>query len=120
MPSLYLMIKVIFSLQCLGPSSDRMVVGFTTVPIASKSCEFEPVHSKVSLVYSIQHYATGRWFSPFTLVSFTNKTDRHDMTEILLKVALNTISLNTTYIHVSLGYIARFTVNNHRLICLNH
>ena len=25
------------------------------------------------------------------LVSFTDKTDRHDMTEILLKVALNTI-----------------------------
>ena len=41
------------------------------------------------------------------------------MTEILLKVALNTISLSTTYIHVSLGYIARFTVNNHKLICLN-
>jgi len=26
----------------------------------------------------------------------TNKTDRHDITEILLKVALNTISLNQT------------------------
>jgi hypothetical protein len=31
---------------------------------------------------------TGRWFSPGTPVSFTNKTDRHDTTEILLKVAL--------------------------------
>jgi hypothetical protein len=27
-------------------------------------------------------------------VSSTNKTDRHDITEILLKVALNTINLN--------------------------
>jgi hypothetical protein len=37
---------------------------------------------------------TGRCFSP---VSFTNKTDRHDITEILLKVALNsnTIKQNT-------------------------
>jgi hypothetical protein len=26
-------------------------------------------------------------------VSYTNKTDRHDTTEILLKVALNTITL---------------------------
>jgi hypothetical protein len=34
-----------------------------------------------------------RWFSPGTPVSSTNKTDRHDMTEILLKVALNTIHL---------------------------
>jgi hypothetical protein len=33
-----------------------------------------------------------QWFSPDTLVSSTNKTDRHDITEILLKVALNTIN----------------------------
>jgi hypothetical protein len=32
------------------------------------------------------------WFSPGTPVSATNKTDRHDVTEILLKVALNTIN----------------------------
>ena len=30
-------------------------------------------------------------FSPGNPVSSTNKTDRHDITEILLKVALNTI-----------------------------
>ena len=35
--------------------------------------------------------ATGQWFSPGTPVSSTNKTaDRNDITEILLKVALNT------------------------------
>jgi hypothetical protein len=33
----------------------------------------------------------GRWFSPDTPVSSTNETDCHDMNEILLKVALNTI-----------------------------
>ena len=38
-----------------------------------------------------QWRATGQWFSPGPLVSSTNKTDRHDITEILLKVALNTI-----------------------------
>jgi hypothetical protein len=32
-----------------------------------------------------------RWFSPGLPVSSTNKTDRHDITEILLKVALDTI-----------------------------
>jgi hypothetical protein len=31
-------------------------------------------------------------FSLGTPVSSTNKTDRHDMTEILLKVALNTMN----------------------------
>jgi hypothetical protein len=30
---------------------------------------------------------TGQWFSRGTPVSSTNKTDRHDITEILLKVA---------------------------------
>ena len=33
-----------------------------------------------------------QWFSPGTPVSATNKTDCHDITEILLKVALNTIN----------------------------
>ena len=33
----------------------------------------------------------GQWFSPGTPVSSTNKSDRHDITEILLKVALNPI-----------------------------
>jgi hypothetical protein len=28
----------------------------------------------------------GQWFSPGTLVSSTNKTDCHDITEILLKM----------------------------------
>jgi hypothetical protein len=35
--------------------------------------------------------AAGRWFSPGPPVSSTNKNDRNDITEILLKVALNTI-----------------------------
>ena len=39
--------------------------------------------------------AAGMWFSSGTHVSSTNKTDRHDIIEILLKVALNTITLTT-------------------------
>jgi hypothetical protein len=40
----------------------------------------------------------GQWFSPGTPFSSTNKTDRHDITEILLKVVLSTISqLNQPY-----------------------
>ena len=37
-------------------------------------------------------FARGRCFSPGIPVSSTIKTDRHDIIEILLKVALNTIS----------------------------
>ena len=43
---------------------------------------------------------SGRWFSPDTHVSSINKTDHHDIAEILLKVALTTI---TTTRGVSLG-----------------
>jgi hypothetical protein len=39
-----------------------------------------------------QWLAAGRWLSLGTPVSSINKTDRHDITEILLKVALNTIT----------------------------
>jgi hypothetical protein len=39
----------------------------------------------------VSDFATGSWFSPSPLVSTTNKTDRLDLTEILLKVTFNTI-----------------------------
>ena len=39
-----------------------------------------------------QWLETGRWFSLGTPVSSTIKTDRHDINEILFKVALNTIN----------------------------
>jgi hypothetical protein len=39
-----------------------------------------------------QLLAHGRWFSLGTPASSTTKTGRHDIAEILLKVALNTIN----------------------------
>jgi hypothetical protein len=41
-----------------------------------------------------QWFATDRWFSLCTPVCSTNKTDRHDITEVLLKMELNIINLN--------------------------
>jgi hypothetical protein len=38
-----------------------------------------------------QWLTTGRWFSPGRPVSFTSKTDLHDITEQLLKLALSSI-----------------------------
>jgi len=77
--------------------------------ITTKVGSSNPIHGEM---YSIQQYvhlwrgvldttlcdkvcqriATGRWFSSCTPLSFTNKADRHDITEILLKVALSTIT----------------------------
>ena len=42
-----------------------------------------------------QWLATRRCFSPGTPVSSSNKADRHNMTEILLKMASNTINQQT-------------------------
>jgi hypothetical protein len=39
-----------------------------------------------------QLLAHGRWFSPGTPASSTTKAGRHEIAEILLKVALNTIN----------------------------
>ena len=50
-----------------------------------------------------QWLATGRWFSPGPQVSSTNKTDRHDITKILLKVSLNTIK--QTYKHTNITFM---------------
>jgi hypothetical protein len=61
---------------------------------------------------------TGRWFFPATLVSSINKTDRHDITEIVLKVALNTINLKpeftikeTIFIIVNILELYNFLIN---------
>jgi hypothetical protein len=51
-----------------------------------------------------QWLTTSRWFSSDTPVSSTNNTDRHDIAEILLKVALNTIIL-TPVSHIFILYV---------------
>jgi len=70
--------------------------------ITTKSCEFEPRSCRGTLDNKhFEHYVMMfvsdlrqvACFSPGTSVSSTNKVNRHDMTEILLKVALNIITL---------------------------
>ena len=55
----------------------RILLTSTDTPLCDKVCPW---------------LAAGRWLSPGTQVSSTNKTNRHNITEILLKVALNTIT----------------------------
>ena len=63
-----------------------------------------------------QWLATCGWFSLGRPVSSTNKTDRHDLTEILLKVALNTIK-QTTLTNKKSHVIFLYTCF-HRYCCL--
>jgi hypothetical protein len=79
-----------------------MVVGFTTTCAISAyhhwSFEFESRVLRGVLDTTLcdkvyQWLSAGRWFSLCTPVSSTNKTDCHNITELLLKRALNIISL---------------------------
>jgi hypothetical protein len=59
-----------------------------SVPFTNNVVSSNPAHGEV---YSIQHYVIKVVrFPPGTPVSPTNKTEHHEITEILLKVALNT------------------------------
>jgi len=67
--------------QCLSPLMLWVRISITArcTTICDKVCQW---------------LATGQWFSPGPPVSSTNKTGHHDITEILLKVALSTIKTN--------------------------
>ena len=85
---------------------DRMVVGFSNY-LCNQCLSLLKLWVQIpswqgvldtTLCYNFcQWLATDRWFSPGAAVSSTNKTDHHDIAEILLKVALNTINLTWTY-----------------------
>jgi hypothetical protein len=67
--------------QCLSPLMLRVRISIRArcTTLCDKVCQW---------------LATGRWFSPSPPVSSTNKTDRRDITEISLKMALNIIKHN--------------------------
>ena len=80
---------------------DPMVVGLTTTCAFSAyhhfSCQFEPRSWRgvldTAICYKVcQLLITGLCFLQCTPVSSTNKTDHQNISEILLKVALNTIN----------------------------
>ena len=85
-----------------------------SVPLTTNVVSSNHFHGEV---YLIQHYVkfvtdfAGRWFSPGTLVSTTNKTDRHDITEILLQVALKTITLIKLSHHYLLRLLIKTTLS---------
>ena len=75
---------------------DRMVVGFTPTYAISAHHHWYSIFDQGEVYTTLcdkvcQWLATGLWSSPGPPVSSTNKTDRHDIAEILLKVALNSI-----------------------------
>jgi len=81
-----------------------MVVGFT-IPITTKVVGSNRAHGEA-------------YFSPGTPVFSYNKTDRFNITELLLKVALNTITRNIARLQVR--YIESNTGGSTRYGNLRH
>ena len=109
-----------------GRDHDHMVVAFTTmIPMQSVPITTNVVSSNHGEVYMIQNYVIKfvsnlRQVGGFLWVlGFPppKKNDRHDITEILLKVALNTINHRpfTDYIKLSTKY---FKTTKLKLFCL--
>ena len=68
--------------------------GIVVSSIGEAVCKLQKGCSRLAAASNkaYQLLAHGRWFSPGTPASSTTKTGRHDIAEILLKVALNTIN----------------------------
>jgi hypothetical protein len=63
-----------------------------TAWVRARLCKLQKgaLDSQPQVIKVDQLLAHGRWFSPGTPAYSTTKTGRHDLAEILLKVALNT------------------------------
>jgi hypothetical protein len=90
-----------------------VIVGFTTTYVISVyhhwCCEFESSSGRGAQHYVIKFVSDLQQVGGFSLgssVSSTNKTDRHDIASILLKVALNTIKPKTYIILLSFHIIS--------------
>jgi len=68
-----------------------------SVPITIKAVSSNPAHAKcIAFCDKVcQLVAAGRWFSSGSPGFLHNNIDHHDIAEILLKVALNTITLRS-------------------------
>ena len=72
------------------------------------------LHLSCWLCDKVCHWlATGRWFSTGTLISSTNKTDRHDITDTLLKTAWNKINITPICIVYSKYFTRLFALLRH-------
>ena len=121
---------------------NRMVVGFTATYAISAYhhwyCQYESLSGQGVLDSALcdkvcQWLASRLWFSRSPPVSFTCKTDLHYITEVLLKVVLNTMNPNQTRIginhtciknmvftyHWTVAYLWKFDFNESELTWQN-
>ena len=91
-----------------GSCHEYVLIILTVAIKGRRGREFEPCSwrdvfdTTITLCDKVgQWLATGRSFSPDTSVSFSNITNCHDIAEIFLKMALNTINPYQTQLYTS-------------------
>ena len=100
---------------------DLMIVEFTTTYAINTITTNVMISNRVLDTTLCDKYfqwlVAGRWFSPGTPVS-TNKTDRYDISEKLLKVALSTITIILTPYAIFGVHYLRQTVHKFKFCAL--
>ena len=89
-----------------------MVVGFTSIYATSayhqrcmfQSCSWRGILDTTLCNTVCQWFAAGQLFSLITPICPTNKTHRHDIIGLVLKVALNTIYPSPLFYDFSIGF----------------
>jgi len=99
--------------HCIGFSSSIYEPITNTAWVRARLCKLQKKCTRLAAA-SAQVYqllAHGRWFSPGTPASSTTKSGRHDIAEILLKVALKQKNQNQSSIYglwLSLWHLQAF------------
>ena len=94
-------------LTCNSHLALELQLPMQSVPIIPNVVSSNPAHGEG---YSVQDYAQSWWFSLCTPVSSINKTELHDITEVLFKAELITITLTLTLTLTLAQYLALYCI----------
>ena len=85
--------------QVVGLANNSYKPITNTAWVRARLCKLQKVCTRLAVASDqvYQWLAHGQWFSPATAASFNTKTGRHDIAEILLKVALSTLSQSNQF-----------------------
>ena len=91
----FTLISIVFSRPSWSWSYGSWIYHYLCNPCLSSLNLWVPIQLMATCTRYNSLSVTGRWFSLGPPVFSTNKTDRHDITEILLRVALKTTNQPT-------------------------
>ena len=99
--------------QVVGLPNNSYKPFINTTQVRARLCKLQNRCTRLAASDKVyQLLAHGRWFSPVSPASFTTKTGRHDIAEILLKVTLSTINQSINLTHIQTMYVHCRKISN--------